>query len=77
MRPRCIKCRRQFSMAKDIFSRSGRRFVSPPGLHATVSANKVFTGPNPPYGALISYYLKDKPDDRPRFKVQILDGTEN
>jgi photosystem II stability/assembly factor-like uncharacterized protein len=37
--------------------------------------DKVFTGPNPPYGALISYYLKDKPDDKTAFKVQILDRT--
>jgi photosystem II stability/assembly factor-like uncharacterized protein len=34
---------------------------------------KVFTGPNPAYGALITYYLKDKPDDKTTFKVQILD----
>ena len=37
--------------------------------------DKVFTGPNPPYGALISYYLKDKPDDKTTFKVQIFDRT--
>ena len=36
---------------------------------------KVFTGPNPPYGALISYYLKDKPDDKVKPKVQILDAA--
>ncbi|HZS45403.1 MAG TPA: hypothetical protein VFC63_09900 [Blastocatellia bacterium] len=36
---------------------------------------KVFTGPNPPYGALISYYLKDKPDDKTPVKLQILDGS--
>ncbi|MDX6711766.1 MAG: hypothetical protein QOH96_2782 [Blastocatellia bacterium] len=35
--------------------------------------DKVFTGPNPPYGALITYYLKDKPDDKTTFKVEILD----
>ncbi len=36
---------------------------------------KIFTGPNPPYGALITYYLKDKPDDKTTFKVQILDES--
>jgi photosystem II stability/assembly factor-like uncharacterized protein len=34
---------------------------------------KIFTGPNPPYGALITYYLKEKPDEKTTFKVQILD----
>jgi photosystem II stability/assembly factor-like uncharacterized protein len=33
---------------------------------------KVFTGANPPYGALITYYLKDKLDDKITFKIQIL-----
>ena len=35
--------------------------------------DKVFTGPNPPGGALITYYLKDKLDDKADFKVQIFD----
>ena len=34
--------------------------------------DKQFAGPNPPYGALITYYLKDKPDDKTTFKIQIL-----
>jgi photosystem II stability/assembly factor-like uncharacterized protein len=33
---------------------------------------KIFTGANPPYGALITYYLKDKLDDKTTFKVQAL-----
>ena len=37
--------------------------------------DKVFTGPNPAYGALITYYLKDKPDDKTTFKIQILDQS--
>lgn len=37
--------------------------------------DKVFTGPNPSYGALIAYYLKDKPDDKATFKVEILDQS--
>jgi photosystem II stability/assembly factor-like uncharacterized protein len=33
----------------------------------------IFTGPNPSYGSLITYYLKEKPDDKSTFKVQIFD----
>ena len=35
--------------------------------------DKVFNGPNPPYGALVSYYLRQKPDDKTKLKIQILD----
>lgn len=35
--------------------------------------DKVFTGPNSPNGALITYYLKEKPEDKATVKVQILD----
>ncbi|HKG98265.1 MAG TPA: hypothetical protein VKA97_10640, partial [Pyrinomonadaceae bacterium] len=35
--------------------------------------DKVFTGPNPPAGALITYYLKEKLDDKATLKVQIFD----
>ena len=34
----------------------------------------VFTGANPPTGALIHYYLKDKPDAKTTVKIQILDA---
>ncbi|HEX6732837.1 MAG TPA: hypothetical protein VF074_22650 [Pyrinomonadaceae bacterium] len=37
--------------------------------------DKQFTGPNPPNGALITYYLKEKPDDKKTFKLQIFDRT--
>ncbi len=37
--------------------------------------DKAFAGPNPPYGALITYYLKTKPDDKTDFHVQILDAS--
>lgn len=37
--------------------------------------DKVFTGPNPSYGALVTYYLKDKLDDKAIFKIQILDES--
>lgn len=33
---------------------------------------KVFAGPNPSYGALITYYLKDKLDDKMSFKIEVL-----
>ena len=35
--------------------------------------DKQFTGPNPPIGALITYYLKEKPDDKTTFKVEVFD----
>jgi photosystem II stability/assembly factor-like uncharacterized protein len=35
----------------------------------------VFTGPNPPTGALIHYYLKDKLDAKTTAKLQILDAS--
>jgi photosystem II stability/assembly factor-like uncharacterized protein len=35
--------------------------------------DKVFTGPNPPYGALITYYLKDKLEEKATLKVQVFD----
>jgi hypothetical protein len=37
--------------------------------------DKVFTGPNPSTGALITYYLKDKVDEKTTFKVQVFDGA--
>ncbi len=37
--------------------------------------DKVFTGPNPSYGALITYYLKDKLDDKATFKIEIRDES--
>ena len=36
--------------------------------------DKVFAGPNPPYGALLSYHLREKPDAKTRVKIQILDA---
>ncbi len=37
--------------------------------------DKPFAGPNPPSGALITYFLKDKPDAKTTAKIQILDST--
>jgi len=35
--------------------------------------DKQFLGPNPPAGALITYYLKDKVDEKTTFKVEVFD----
>ena len=35
----------------------------------------VYLGPNPAYGALITYYLKDKLDSKADVKLEILDGN--
>ncbi|MBI3473237.1 MAG: hypothetical protein HY013_17920, partial [Candidatus Solibacter usitatus] len=37
--------------------------------------DRVYRGPNPPYGALITYYLKEKLDDKAPLKMQILDSN--
>ncbi len=37
------------------------------------TGNQHFTGPNPPDGALITYYLKAKPDEKEKVKITILD----
>jgi hypothetical protein len=35
--------------------------------------DKAFAGQNPPYGALVSYHLRTKPDEKTKLKLQILD----
>lgn len=37
--------------------------------------NKVYAGPNPPYGALISFWLKDKPGEKTSWKLEIVDNA--
>jgi hypothetical protein len=37
--------------------------------------DKIFTGPNPPAGALITYYLKEKPDEKTTVKLQVFDSS--
>lgn len=37
--------------------------------------DKPFAGPNPPSGALLTYYLKEKPDQKSRVAIEILDET--
>ncbi len=38
-------------------------------------AEKAFAGANPPYGALLTYYLKTKPDEKTKVRFQILDAS--
>jgi photosystem II stability/assembly factor-like uncharacterized protein len=67
-------------MTGDILNKDAHLFSTRPGLRFTTRftrygiGDKAFSGPNPPYGALITYYLKTKPDDKSTFKVQILDA---
>ncbi|HEX8282385.1 MAG TPA: hypothetical protein VF588_03480 [Pyrinomonadaceae bacterium] len=58
-----------------------RLFAPRPALrHATRMTrygvgDKAFAGQNPPYGALLSYYLKAKPDDKTKVRIEILDAA--
>ncbi|MFN6964710.1 MAG: WD40/YVTN/BNR-like repeat-containing protein [Pyrinomonadaceae bacterium] len=36
--------------------------------------DKIFRGQNPPSGALITYYLKNRPDDKTQVRMQVLDA---
>ena len=67
-------------MTGDILKKDAHLFSTRPGLRYTTRftrygiGDKAFSGPNPPYGVLITYYLKTKPDDKSTFKVQIFDA---
>src|SRR5262249_2854073 len=39
------------------------------------TGDKQWFGPNPPYGAIVTYYLKAKPDDKTTLKLQVLDSS--
>ncbi len=41
--------------------------------HKGNTGHKFFVAQNPPYGALINYYLKSKPDEKTKVKIAILD----
>ena len=68
-------------MTADILKRDVHLFSVRPGLRFATRftrygiGDKAFVGPNPPYGALITYYLKTKPDDKTTFKIQIFDES--
>jgi hypothetical protein len=62
------------SSAAHLFDvRPALRFTS--RFHKYGVGDKQFAGPNPPYGALVTYYLKDKPDEKTAVKLQVLDST--
>jgi photosystem II stability/assembly factor-like uncharacterized protein len=66
-------------MTPQILDSSAHLFTVRPGLRFTSRftrygiGDKVFTGPNPAAGALITYYLKEKIDDKADFKIQVFD----
>jgi photosystem II stability/assembly factor-like uncharacterized protein len=66
-------------MNQQILDSSAHLFSVRPGLRFTSRftrygiGDKVFTGPNPAAGATITYYLKDKLDEKADFKVQVFD----
>lgn len=65
-------------MTPAILSSNAHLFAIRPALRFTTRftrygvGEKRFAGPNPPYGALITYYLKDKPDEKTAFELQII-----
>jgi hypothetical protein len=66
-------------MTQQILDSSAHLFSVRPGMRFTSRftrygiGDKVFTGPNPAAGAVITYYLKDKLDEKADFKVQVFD----
>jgi photosystem II stability/assembly factor-like uncharacterized protein len=68
-------------MSSDLLAGDAHLFDIRPALRFSTRftrygiGNAVFTGPNPPYGALMTYYFKDRPDEKTSVKIQILDST--
>ena len=68
-------------MTQQILDSSAHLFSIRPGMRFTTRftrygiGDKVFTGPNPAAGALITYYLKEKLDEKADFKVQVFDRS--
>ncbi len=68
-------------MNQQILNNNAHLFSVRPALRYTSRftrygiGDKVFTGPNPPNGALITYYLKEKLDDKATLKAQIFDSA--
>jgi len=66
-------------MTPQILDNSAHLFSVRPGLRFASTftrygiGDKVFTGPNPAAGATITYYLKEKLDDKAEFKMQVFD----
>lgn len=66
-------------MTQQILNGNAHLFPVRPALRHTLrftrygSGDKVFAGPNPANGALISYYLKDKLDEKATLKMEVFD----
>jgi photosystem II stability/assembly factor-like uncharacterized protein len=66
-------------MTPQIMSSNAHLFPVRPAIRFTSRftrygiGDKLFTGPNPPAGALITYYLKDKLDEKATIKLQVFD----
>jgi photosystem II stability/assembly factor-like uncharacterized protein len=66
-------------MSRQIAASDAHMFDIRPALRFTSRftrygiGERVFAGPNPPYGALITYYLKEKPGEKTSVKVQVID----
>ncbi|MGI8783576.1 MAG: VPS10 domain-containing protein [Acidobacteriota bacterium] len=65
----------------ETLSRDAHLFDIRPALRFTTRftrygiGDKLFTGSNPPYGALITYYLKEKQDEKATLKLQVFDAA--
>ena len=53
--------------------RPALRFAMKPTRYGI--GDKLYLGPNPAYGALITYYLKEKPKKETEVKLEIMDGS--
>jgi photosystem II stability/assembly factor-like uncharacterized protein len=68
-------------MNSDIADRDATLFDVRPAIRFTTRftrygiGDKAFAGPNPPSGAIITYFLKDKLDTKAAAKLQILDSS--
>lgn len=68
-------------MNADIAGKDATLFDVRPAIRFTTRftrygiGDKPFAGPNPPSGALITYFLKDKLDAKTTAKIQVLDST--
>jgi len=68
-------------MTPEIMSSNTYLFPVRPALRYTSrftrygTGDKQFAGPNPPAGALITYYLKDKLDEKATIKLQVFDSA--
>ncbi len=68
-------------LSEDVPGRTAFMFSIRPALRHTVRptrygiGDRVFRGENPPYGALVTYYLKEEPGKKDSLNLEILDGT--